>query len=528
MSDSASPTPSDREIELKLVVSPDSFERLKTHPALGGRSRMTTRILESTYFDTPNLDLSRRAATLRLRRSDRGFTQTIKAPPDAGSITRGEWEWPVSGPDPDLTVVLDDEPARLLGPVRPDELRPVFATVAKRGVRKLLRDGAEIEIAFDQGELRLPDGRVAPLCEIELELKAGDARALWEVARAVVDAEPIRVERRTKAARGFALAAGRLDRAVKSDGVSLGSDTTVEEAIRLVFGSCLIHLMNNEACVLNGDDAEGVHQLRVATRRLRSALSLFRPVLPRGDHFRFLDDVKWLGAALGPARDWDVFHDELVEPVRLAVGIVSEEDFRALDAAISHRRAEARAAARAAVTSPRHARFQIDFGEWLESRGWRRQDVSEDSARLFSPLVDLADALLDRRHRKARRAGRGFADLSSARRHELRIALKKLRYTAEFFQTLHDPRAARRYITRLADLQDSLGRLNDMATAHRLSRDLHAEDERVDPGEARAVGIVLGWHARAAAGGETDLVRRWNEFAEAKPFWSPPSAGSQE
>jgi len=521
MSDPAAPA--DREIELKLTVSPESFERLKSHPALGGRARMTTKTLESTYFDTADFDLSRREATLRVRKVGQGFTQTVKGAAEAGSIARGEWEWAVGGPDPDLSVVADAEPARLLGPVKPEDLRAVFTTVSKRGVRKLLRDGAEIEIAFDQGELRLPDGGSAPLCEIELELKSGDPRALWDVARAVVDAEPIRIEGRTKAARGFALAAGRLDGAVKSGGVRFRPDATVEEAVRVVFGSCLTHLMGNEACVLGGDDVEGVHQLRVATRRLRSALSLFRPVLPRADYFRFLGDVKWLAAALGPARDWDVFHDELIEPVRLAMGAESAEDFLALDAAITRRRAAAREAARAAIASPRHARFQIDFGEWLESRGWRRQEVSEDSVRLFNPVVDLADALLDRRHRKAKRVGRNFAALSTARRHELRIALKKLRYAAEFFQSLHEPHLVRRYIARLSGLQDALGHLNDTTTAHRLSRDLHAEGERTEPGEARAVGVVLGWHARAAADGEPALISRWNEFAEAKPFWIRPS-----
>lgn len=523
MSDSAATTPSTHEIELKLAVSPESFARLKSHPALGGRARMTTKTLESTYFDTPELDLSRREATLRVRRSGRGFTQTIKGAPEPGTITRGEWEWEVGGPDPDLTVVVDEEPSRLLGPVRPEDLRAVFTSVAKRGIRTLVRDGAEIEVAFDQGELRLPDGRAAPLCEIELELKTGDSRSLWDVARAIVDAEPTRIESRTKAARGFALAEGRLDRPVRSGGIRLRPDITVEEAIRVVFASCLGHLAGNEASVLNGDDVEGVHQLRVATRRMRSALSLFRPVLPRGDYFRFLGDVKWLGAALGPARDWDVFHDELVAPVRRALGGEAAEDFEALDLVVLRKRDEARAAARAAVASPRHARFQIDFGEWLDTRGWRRQEVSEDSVRLFSPLIDLADALLDRRYRKARRAGRGFAGLPSARRHQLRIALKKVRYAAEFFQSLHDPRAARRFIVKLSELQDALGHLNDTATAHRLSRDLHAEGERVDPGEARAVGITLGWYARAAAEGEARLITRWEEFADAKPFWSVPT-----
>jgi len=529
MSDSAAPPiPSDREIELKLIVSPESLERLKSHPALGGRARMTTKTLESTYFDTTDLVLSRREATLRVRRVGDGFTQTVKSGAEVGSIARGEWEWAVSGPDPDLSVVVDADPARLLGAIKPTDLRAVFTTVAKRSVRKLLRDGAEIEIAFDQGELRLPDGGSAPLCEIELELKSGDSRALWELARAVVDAEPIRIEGRTKAARGFALARGRLDSAVKSGGIKLSPDASVEDAIRVVFGSCLAHLMGNEACVLGGDDVEGVHQMRVAARRLRSALSLFRPVLPRGDYFRFLGDVKWLGASLGPARDWDVFHDELIAPVRTAMGADSAEDFLALDAAIARRRETARAAARRAVSSPRHARFQIDFGEWLESRGWRRQEVSEDSVRLFAPVIDLADASLDRRYRKAKRAGRGFAELPPARRHELRIALKKLRYAAEFFQSPHEPRATRRFIAHLSDLQDALGHLNDTATAHRLSRDLHAEGERVEPGEARAVGIVLGWYARAAADGESALISRWDEFAETKPFWIRPPADPVE
>ncbi|MGF7172734.1 CYTH and CHAD domain-containing protein [Azospirillum doebereinerae] len=525
-----------RETELKLAARPEDLEALRAAPAIASRATgpAATRTLESTYYDTEDRRLSGRRVTLRVRRTGDGFVQTVKSAPDGDGLGRDEWECAVTGAEPDLTLITDEEALDLLGPLGEAELRPVFTSVIERTtVDVTLGEGDEsswIEIAFDRGEVRLPDGSATPVSEVELELKSGSPAALYDLALELAKAAPLRLETRTKAARGYALAAGEADKAAKADKLMLDTDTTVEGAVARIVRACVAHLAANEAVTLHGDDPEGVHQMRVALRRLRSAIALFRPFVPAPQYLWLVGEIKWLAGSLGPARDWDVFATELLAPVRDAFhradghGRSAVEDIDALAAAAEARRLRAYETVRAAVGSDRYTAFLLGLGAWVEKRGWRDQPVSEESIRLFGPVTGLADHLLNKRHKKAKRAGHGFAHLPVAQRHQLRIALKKLRYAAEFFRSLYDDKPVRRYLNELSAFQDALGHLNDVATATRLLHELHEDGSRSAPGEPRAAGIVIGWHARGVSDTEADLVALWHDFLDAKRFWSKPDA----
>ena len=525
---------SNRETELKLAVSPDDMEKLRSSPAIAARASgaAATKALESTYFDTADRRLAGRLVTVRVRKVGDRHLQTVKGAPDPNGLGRAEWECPIDGPTPDLSRVTDPEALDLLGPVSESELRPLFTTVVERTTQVVtLGEGEEaagIEVAFDRGDIRTPEGGSVPISEVELELQRGSPAALYDLAQELAAVAPLRLDPRTKASRGYALADGQAEEAVKAGKLNLDADTTVEGAIARIVRTCVNHMAANEAVSLKGEDPEGIHQMRVALRRLRSALALFRDFIP-ADQYRWLaGEVKWLADNLGPARDWDVFLTELLEPVRLSFhradghGKPLQEDIDALAAAARAKRDRAYESAREAILSARYTTLLLKVGAWVESRGWRAQRVSEHSARLFDPVEGLADHLLSRRAKKARRAGQGFADLSVAERHELRIALKKLRYAAEFFRSLHEDKPARRYIQQLAAFQDALGHLNDVATATRLLHELHDDGSRPAPGEPRAAGIVIGWHARGVADAEATLVGLWEDFAGAKPFWPKP------
>ncbi|NYZ14763.1 CHAD domain-containing protein [Azospirillum sp. RWY-5-1] len=524
----AAATAPNAETELKLAVRPEDLERLRAAPLLKqrGAGRAVTKTLESVYFDTDDFDLMRRLVTFRVRRSGERFVQTLKtAPTSAGGLTRGEWEWAVAGPEPDLSVIAEAEALEQLGTVGAGDLRPVFTSHVRRTIRVIDGGEAAIELAFDTGEIRLPGGGTVPLSELELELKRGDPAALFELARLLASVAPLRVESRSKAARGFALASGTLDDPVKAEKLALDPEDSVETALCRVMRACLAHAAANEASVLKGTDPEGVHQMRVALRRLRSAFSLFRPFLPADQHDGLVADVKWLGSTLGPARDWDVFLGDLLAPVIDAMDAAGGHgrpvvgDLRQLEEAAKARRDRAYDAVREAVLSERYTGFQLRFAAWLEGRGWREQRVDERSVRLFEPVRGLADELLAKRHRKARKSGKGFAGLTVDERHQVRIALKKLRYASEFFRALYEEKAARRYIQQVSAFQDALGHLNDVATATRLMHDLHEDGGRPAAGEARAAGIVIGWHARGVTEGEERLLALWRDFADTKPFW---------
>ena len=165
---------------------------------------------------------------------------------------------------------------------------------------------------------------------------------------------------------------------------------------------------------------------------------------------------------------------------------------------------------RAAIADPSYTRFLLQLGRWIEAGGWREDATPKGAPWLDRPIVAFADRLLARRHRKALKLGRRFEDLTPPERHRLRIALKKLRYATEFFDSLHAGKRARPYLAALKELQDALGHLNDVAVAERLLRGLSepAGEQRAAIG--RASGLVLGLarprRRRGRAGGPGRLA----------------------
>ena len=510
------------ETELKLAVASEHMARVADAAAVVARrcGEPVTAALDSAYFDTAERLLSARRAVLRVRLTPNGYIQTLKA---GDGLVRREWEWPVAGPGLDLAVIVEPEARAVLEGVDEAALAPIFRTRFERTAHLL--DRGAIELAVDRGEILGPDGAAEPISEIELELKSGEPASLYRLALTLAETIALKVEPRTKAARGFALADREAPRSFKSRRLAFEPHTTVDSALAAILGTCFHQFALNEPCVLAGDDPEGVHQARVALRRLRSGLGLFRDLSPAADRQWLGTETKALAATLGPARDWDVFLAELLAPVKAAFAVHPElyADLAALEAAALARRHQAYDRVRELFASPGHTRFQLRFGEWLEGRGWRAQPVTRTSALLFRPLRETADALLDRRHRKARKTGGDFAELGYADRHQLRIALKKLRYAADFFRSLYDEKPVVRYLHRLSTFQDALGHLNDVATAARLAPLLDAVP---DGAAARAVGVVIGWHGRGLAAIEPHLIAEWREFRTAKVFWTRPARES--
>lgn len=524
------------EVELKLRVDPADLPRLRTLPLFGAAGRGVTRRLESVYFDTPDLRLYRREVTLRVRRQGRRYVQTVKGPGRGDGLLqmRGEWEAPVASCVPDLDALPDPAAREQLGPLVPADLQPVFESSIRRTVR-VVRDpdggDARVEVAIDHGRIRTAAGEAQEVCEVELELKSGDPQALYRLALMLAEQVPLRVERRTKAERGYALAAGPAAGPPpprKAARIDYAPDATVEEVLEAIGRECLAHVAANEEAVLDGRGSEGVHQMRVALRRLRSALAVFGRIVPEGQRTALDRELRWLTDALGAGRDWDVFAEDLLAPVAeaLAGDAAVEGPVEALRALVDEARRRGREAAAEAVRSPRYAALLLTLSGWIQTRGWRSQPVSEEAADLFRPAAELAGRLLDQRHRQARRRGAGFERLEAEPRHRVRIALKKLRYAAEFFRPLHEGgrrgKAYARYHRRLAALQESLGHLNDVATAQRLIGGLEAlaAETGAPPSWRIAGGLVVGWHARGVAEGEERIVADWTAFRDAEPYWT--------
>lgn len=507
------------EIELKLALPPVQATRLKRHALLAGAGRPLRRRLVSVYFDTPELDLMRAQAALRVRRAGRSWIQTIKiGGGSAGGLhQRPEWETPTLSETPEPERF--DAPAvrELLTPARLARLRPVFETHFWRDVWSLpVAGGGSIEVALDQGFVS-GGGHSQPICEVELELKSGPPTALYDLALDLAADFDLYPDPLSKAERGYALFQNLRSQPVKAASVGLQPEMHVADAFVVVMQSGLEQFTANLAGLIHETDPEYLHQARVAVRRLRSALTVFAPALPDPALAPLREELRWLMGVLGPARDWDVLVTETLPPL---MGAMADRSLQSLARAAQLRRDEARTGMIAAVSSRRLTRLLLQTGQMLLRRPWEQAVERIGSAWQGSPASALAESVLDRRQRQLLRRGRHFARLDPAARHRLRIVAKKQRYAAEFFAELYAPKAARAYIKNLAALQDGLGALNDIAVTGRLLDDLRSGRAA---SRAWACGVVQGWVESRAQARIAELESAWRRMKKARPFWRKPT-----
>jgi inorganic triphosphatase YgiF len=535
----------DREIELKLSIDPGDLpllaDRLKASPrAFSGPER---RWLESRYFDTADHRLARRDVSLRVRRVDGGYIQTLKTrgPGQGAHIERGEWECPVEGPAPMLERITDPAALDRLGLVLPEELACVFSTEVERGLILVEQPvpgapPAIIEVALDAGHLvYTPPGEGAagsthhsarePIAEVELELKAGPARGLYLLLRDLRRWAPLTITINSKAARGYLLASGEPPAAVWATRPALDPELTVGEALGQILENCTGQWLENIDAAANGGDIEGVHQLRVAVRRCRSALSLFSDGVGRDQRTSWNARLKTVLAVTGAARELDVFLAETLPALKAAAPHEDADLLAALEARATAERVAAYAAVRRYLAAREHADLVLDWADWVALEVWHEAAPIAGRQVLAEPVVALARRLLEKRHKRVRKLGRGFAALSDAERHEVRLALKKLRYGVEFLGSLFPGKAARRYAKAAAALQDVLGQLNDQAETRSLLVRL-AATEPEHPALERGIGFVLGWQAQGLATQRTAALAAWEAFIEQRPFWQDGDDGT--
>ncbi|MBE0532721.1 MAG: CHAD domain-containing protein [Rhodospirillales bacterium] len=506
---------------LRLEISPDDAARLLHHPAVTGPSpaRPTTRRAGSVFFDTPDRQLWSAGVMIEVRSTGQRHVQVVRAD---GAMIEGArvnltWENPLPSAEPDPSAIADTRLRRLVTPLPGTRLEPVLSLDLRRTTRRLVpEEGQEILLILHNGQA---SGGAAghPVCEVELFQKAGPPARLFELARAIQADVPLRVATEPLERRLLRQAAGEMPAWRKAVPLDLPGEASVEDALALILGHCLDHLTDNEAATRLGDHPEGVHQMRVALRRLRSALRVFRPILP-AEPYRWIDEeTRWLTQSLGDARDLDVFEDEIVGPV--AAAFPDEPAFATLLAALAARRRLARAAARQAIESERFTRLLLDLRAWMAGRAWRNQPVSETASQLFQPITGLATPLLSARFKKVRKSGRRFAELTPAERHKLRIAVKKLRYATDFFSSLYGRKRVRAFTSALQELQDGLGYINDVTVARTLIERLEKEAGDAAPAVRQAGAILLGWHTRAAAEAAGTLEDEIKRLLAGKPFW---------
>lgn len=472
------------EVELKLSLPRSAQRAFLRHPLLKQAASRHTGRLVNIYYDTPDLALRGRGIALRLRRQGGDWLQTVKcAGRSAGGLTtRPEWEAPYAGRFDFARI--DDEKVRdwLSKHKRHDRLSPLFETNFIRTIWRFEPTrGAIVLLMLDRGWVAAA-GRREEISELEIELHAGSVEHIFGLASALAERLPLAPALLSKAERGYRLFQGTPPAPQKAAAVALTGDMAPTDAFRVIALACLEHLQHNHAGAVGSDDPEYIHQMRVAARRLRAALRIFRPLLAPRIEAQLLPPLHELMALLGAARDRDVLLTEIAAPVMQA--LPGEPRLAALVGIVTEDRYHARARAIGVLRAPTFGRLMLLAATILHRE-------------LRAPVAAAPDSLLDFARQRLRRLKRRVARLAKAARiddpaslHALRIGVKRLRYALEFFAPLLHRRRTPALLQGLADLQDTLGQLNDLANAGQLLMNCAGADPRL----REAVTLIGGWH----------------------------------
>jgi inorganic triphosphatase YgiF len=520
------------EVELKLGVAPEDIATLRNHPHFTGSLHNPTReMLDSVYFDSGDGFLRDHGLTLRVRHIDDKRVQTIKSTDrGAGFFERSEWEGTIEGDQPDLSRVTDTALSRILVDEGRQTLKPVFETRIERTAYHLNGNGADIVMAIDEGQI-LATGCSRPISEIELELKHGNPADLFKIARDIVDIVPAHLEFKSKSERGYELVEKTPVGAETACDPELSAGMSAGRTFTLVGRACLRHLVANVAAMISRDE-NAVHQMRVALRRLRAAISLFSPVVGDDRADAIKTELKWLALELGSARDLDTLLFEVIKPLRNLHK--NERGLVSISNMFMRKRTKSYRQAQDAVQSARFRTLVLDTAEWVEAGPWSASEDALIRARREMPIEIFAAEQLSQRCKKIRRRGARINDLGTEQLHELRIQVKKARYATEFFSGVYHGKSARRckkIRSSLMQLQEYLGRLNDIATHEALFADIIAGPARGLTEEqsrrrAFAAGLIIGGQQAQI---QILLVRArkaYSRFNRAKAFWKLPSQSS--
>lgn len=295
--------------------------------------------------------------------------------------------------------------------------------------------------------------------------------------------------------------------------VPVHTGLTVSEALAEILCHDFQAMLSWEEQARSWDDTEGVHQMRVSSRRMRAALSAFRTAVPKTVSQPWSDELRWIANQLGPARDLDVLIDEGLAAIRNRLPLSGGAHLAAL---AERRRAAAYEPVRAMLDSERYLAFKLDFPDWFGQAAWNRAELSRQERRtLERPIVQYARKRLDRLMRHVLEAGLGMDRSDPEQMHLLRIECKKLRYAAEFFAPIVP--GLDDFISRLKGLQDLLGVLNDVAVMSDLLAELLADESDVEV--IRYSGALIGWRTHQAYDLLKGFEERWREFRRLERPW---------
>jgi CHAD domain-containing protein len=454
------------EIETKYDVDESvPLPALHELPGVASVAQPVELQLEAVYYDTADLDLAAHKVTLRRRTGGEDDGWHVKFPVSSGERLEVHHPLGRSARSVPIAVVRT-----VRVHVRDRQLTPVVTLQTRRVVHRLLDvDGGVLaELADDHVTATVEGGEPESWREWEVELVGGDNLLLEDAGELLTAAGARPASGPSKLARALG------DRVPSYDSFVLPKKPRTVDLFR-AYAAAQVQAIRERDPEVRRDVPDSIHKFRVATRRLRSALATYRPVIDRtaGDALRA--ELKWLAGELGVARDAEVqrehFAAEVAEqPVELVMGRVAGR----IDDHLRRVYRDGRAGALAALESPRYFRLLDALDELVA-----KPPVVGDNRKASKQIGEI----LEHDYRRMRKAvRRSEAAPTTAEQdhelHEVRKAAKRLRYAAESAVPVLGDQAAV-LAARAEEVQEILGEHQDSVVSrellHHLALEVYAE-----------------------------------------------------
>ena len=372
---------------------------------------------------------------------------------------------------------------------------------------RLSRGDSKIRLSLDVCLVEAPENRRAVFSEAVFTLKEGDSGDLFQIVRLVMEEGRHMLRVSTAPRQTTAIAA--LGAPFTLQKISPGKQDSVSDVLAAALFASLQDITALVPMVVDQRSPIGLRKMRVALRRFRSLENLFRKSGAAPGLRSLSRQAAVFARALGEARDWDVFVDETLQTI--ANSAAAPKGFGKLTKSAEDCRMKAWQEAADVIASDQFSEFLLIA---LETAHKLRRKVG--SAKQQTPIVDYAPMMLDRLFEKARECAADLPDKPPSAGHPLRIAIKRLRFSARTFRDLYPAAATKPYLAALAQLQDRFGIMNDAVVAQTLALKA-AEGQGAKA--IRASGFVSGYRGAEAHAAAVKLVDEWAAFEKTAPFW---------
>lgn len=438
---------------LRLNLDSRDVSTLLQHPLLSSAPKR--RRIHQTHFDTSDQALARSGLSVNETRILRKTMLTVQRTGNdahlwTGSTTPGAFDFATLIDDPETAERLTQFAGNLI---------PIYTIEARQREWSIQIRSAQVDVILEEGTLSAGEDsaqRTKHFCEIELRLYNGQLAALYGLGRLLSRQVRLHPVADNLAQQAHSLSFAKSPGPAKAKRVKIDAKECVIGVFKQIAWLCLRQLQENEEGVFTPSNVEFIHQARVALRRLRTALRLFEAELPPGFSDKWGQAWRDVGEQLGNARNWDVFYSETLPAMAGDLGNHAEfiqlKEFALIERKKAH----------------------TETQQWLRGRRYSLTMVAFCEALLMLPdrktdrIDAFADKAIKKRYKRFCRGARIAHTLNGEQRHEVRIDLKKLRYTLDFFESLYPQKQLHPFLSALAETQELLGHMNDLVSGEAL------------------------------------------------------------